>query len=167
VDGRPIRESQGVILWSSRCMSMKRTSVFAGTCLPSRGGSGIEDLNDRTSRLRSAHQAWAETRERVRLSWQCSRDERGARKLVLGGDSPAQTTRRTFARTGPVCPGHAFSEGCLVRLVSPYHPREGVDEGEGAERSVTSLRRTRNRSSSRSVPVRRRIAEVGRAPSGS
>jgi len=59
------------------------------------------------------------------------------------------------------------SEARPARLVSPCRPREGADEGKGGGRVVTSPCRTRNRSSPRSVPVHRRIAEVGRTSSGS
>jgi hypothetical protein len=57
--------------------------------------------------------------------------------------------------------------GKLARLVSPAHPREGVDEGEGEKRFVPSSCRTRNEAARRSVPVHRRIAETGSTPSGS
>jgi len=72
-----------------------------------------------------------------------------------------------------LCSGRSGPAGMLLRrpeparLVSPCRPREGADEGKGDGRFVTSHRSTRKRCSSWWVPVRRRIAEVGRTPSGS
>jgi len=57
--------------------------------------------------------------------------------------------------------------GALCEARQPVPSPQGGGRGEGGERFVTSPCRTRNRSSSRSVPVHRRIAEVGRTSSGS
>jgi len=59
--------------------------------------------------------------------------------LVRGGASPAETTARTFTRSGPVHAEFSSSEALTVWLVSPCRPREGADEGEGGGRFVTSL----------------------------
>jgi len=85
-------------------------------------------------------------------------------------------SRRGFARRNDGANLHSFwsgprryasSKARTEWLVSPCRPREGADEGEGGEGFVTSPCRTRSRSRSRSVPVHRRIAEVGRTSSGS
>jgi hypothetical protein len=45
---------------------------------------------------------------------------------VRGGASPVETSARTFTRVGPVHAGHASSEACVARLVSPRpSPRGG------------------------------------------
>jgi len=86
--------------------------------------------------------------------------------LVRGGASPAETTARTFTRSGPV---HADTPlrrrrlgGSSARAV-PARGRTKVKAGKVRHLSLQH----EERSSSRSVPVHRRIAEVGRTPSGS
>ena len=119
--------------------------VFAGTHDPSRGDAGTLDLSGGPS-LPSA-----------RLAPRCGHDARedsasrsGARTTneVCGTGSrrglARRKTARTLARVGPV-PPRCFSGSTAARLVSPYHPREGADEGEGSGRFVLSRRSTRNR----------------------
>jgi len=85
---------------------------------------------------------------------------------VREGASLAETRANLCSgRSGPA--GMLLRRPVPARLVSPCRPREGADEGKGDGRFVTSHRRTRKRCSSWWVPVRRRIAEVGRASSGS
>jgi len=122
-----------------------------------------------------AHPAFARSGHPVRAErarGSASRSSARTTKEVRGTGS-----RRGFARRNDGANLHSIWSGpredtpprrrAIAWLVSPCRPRKGADEGEGGERFVTSLRSTRKRSSSRSVPVRRRIAEVGRTPSGS
>jgi hypothetical protein len=85
-------------------------------------------------------------------------------------------SRRGFARRNDGANLHSFwsgprryasSEAQTEWLVSPCRPREGADEGEGGGKVRHLSLQHEERSSSRSVPVHRRIAEVGRTPSGS
>jgi len=88
---------------------------------------------------------------------------------IRGGASPAQTTGEPSARVGPV-PQHGLFGGtrCAARQPVPsLSASNGADEGEGGERVVTPSSQNEETVLFASVPVHRRIAEVGRTPSGS
>jgi len=86
--------------------------------------------------------------------------------LVRGGASPAETTARTFTRSGPVHTDTPFRRRRLCGSSARAVPARGRTKAKAGKVRHLSLQHE-ERSSSRSVPVHRRIAEVGRTSSGS
>jgi len=148
--------------------AVERTSVSVRTHHPSRGVAGPRDLCGGAPLVRAGQttRCGQHAREVPPLVALLARRTRCA-VPVRGGDSPVETSARTFTRVGPVHAGHASSEACVARLVSPCHPREGADEGEGAERVVTSHAERGCEAARGECPCIALFAEVGRTPSGS
>jgi len=153
---------------SCKGTAVERTSVLVATHRPSRDDAGSGGLCGGSSHAR------------VGRTTRCKQNARGGPPLVAllarrkrcaepvrEGASPAETTARTFPRIGPVRTNVCFLGGRRNAARQPAPPPRGGGRGKGVERVVTSSRSTRNRSSSRWVPVHRRIAEVGGTPSGS
>jgi len=85
------------------------------------------------------------TRERFRLSKQCTHDERGARSRFEEGPRPNETSARTFARINPV-PQARFFGGLNLRGSSARTvPARGRPEVKVAGGVVASRCSTRNR----------------------
>jgi len=155
---------------SNERRSVERTSVFVGTHRPSRGDAGTGGLSGGSPHVRVERFARCEqnAREVPPPVAVLARRMRCAVR-IRGGASPAQTTGEPSARVGPV-PQHGLFGGtrCAARQPVPFpSASEGADEGEGGERVVTSSSQNEETVLFASVPVHRRIAEVGRTPSGS
>jgi hypothetical protein len=106
--------------------AVERTSVSVRTHHPSRGGAGPSDLCGGAPLVRGGQ------------TTRCGQHARGVPPLVTllarqtrcavpvrGGASPVETSARTFTRVGPVHAGHASSEACVARLVSPRPSPQG------------------------------------------
>jgi len=94
------------------------------------------------------------------------RDSEVCRAGSRRGDVPAERRRVPCSgRSGPS--GDALSGACAARLVSPGFPREGRARGECDRGARQPSAQHEESTHPQWVPVRRRIAEVGRAPSGS
>jgi len=133
---------------------------FAGSC-------GKRRSSGDSPRVRAEWSPGARTtHERFRLPQQCAHDERGARSRFEEGTRPPKDgANLCSAEPGPA--GTLLREHEPARLVSPVHPREGAARGEGSERSSRLALQNEESALLVVVPVRRRIAEVGRTPSGS
>jgi hypothetical protein len=102
-------------------------------------------------------------REGVRPSTRVpARQTRCAARFEEGSRPPKDGANLHLGRSGP---RGALLRRRAARLVSSCCPREGAVGRKGSGRPVTSRRSTRKRWGSRSVPLHRRVAEVGRAPS--
>jgi hypothetical protein len=143
--------------------------VFAGTHHPSRGDAGTLDLGGssacarRTSGcpVRAERTRGSASRSSVRTTKRCA-------KSVREGDSPAEKRDEPFlgsARSRGGAPSGARLRGSSARAV----PRSREKAAPRRRRSEASHLRAQHEESMRLVvvPVRRRIAEVGRTPSGS
>jgi hypothetical protein len=145
--------------------------VFAGTHRPSRGDAGTLGLSGRTSsRSRGASEPGTRsTQERISASLRPARATREVCGTVREGDSLAE--RRSEPLLGSARSCNRASSDARLRARQPRHPRArlarrgrpkakalGGSSPPNAERGTTRLV---------VVPVRRRIAEVGRTPSGS
>jgi hypothetical protein len=97
------------------------------------------------------------TREGFRLSSHCSRDKRGVRYRFEEGPRPSKRRREPSLESARSAQGTLLRRHALRGSSARVRPREGADEGEGAREVVTSPRRTRMRSGSRSVPVHRTV----------
>jgi len=151
--------------------TVERTSVFVGTHHPSRGGAGSRGLSGGlTPRSRGVNHPVQAKRARGSASRSTARTTKGVR----GTGSRRGLARRNvganlhLSRSGPHRVCFFGGKRCAARQPVPsLSASNGADEGEGGERVVTPSSQNEETVLFASVPVHRRIAEVGRTPSGS
>jgi len=152
---------------SHRRMTVERTSIFATTLLPSRGVAGTGGLSGALPHVRveQGTRCGHNAREVPPLVAALARQKRCA-EPVRGGDSHRRKTVEPLLGSAR-SRRHALSGACTCAARQPASSPRGGGTRSRRRGFVTLHRSTRKRCSSWWVPVRRRIAEVGRTPSGS